>query len=286
MSKKVSILGCGWLGLPLGRALSQSPYNYTVKGSTTRSEKLELLSNNGIKPFQFLLTPQGTRGEQIKHFFNASTLVVDFPPERRPDIDSYLPNQVEKLIDHIAQSPVKNVLFVSSTSVYPSLCREVKEHDAGNAARKTGRALLKAERMLQNAPSFNTTVLRFCGLIGPNRFPGRFLAGKQNLSNGSAPVNLIHRADCLSIMITIIEQDIWNKTFNACADQHPLRQDFYTAAAEMAELPPPSFKEEDTASYKIVNSDKLKEQLNYTFTYPDPFDFLKEWKEEKRQHKE
>ena len=43
---QVSILGCGWLGLPLAKALIGE--GYTVKGSTTTPAKLNLLKEEGV----------------------------------------------------------------------------------------------------------------------------------------------------------------------------------------------------------------------------------------------
>jgi glycerol-3-phosphate dehydrogenase len=45
----VSILGCGWYGLPLAKTLVAKGIN--VKGSTTSAGKLETLAETGIKPF-------------------------------------------------------------------------------------------------------------------------------------------------------------------------------------------------------------------------------------------
>ena len=45
----VSILGCGWYGKALARALLQK--GMTVKGSATSAEKLEALAASGIIPF-------------------------------------------------------------------------------------------------------------------------------------------------------------------------------------------------------------------------------------------
>ncbi|WP_321539617.1 NAD(P)-binding domain-containing protein [Flavobacterium piscinae] len=47
--KQISILGCGWLGMPLAKHLLQK--GYSIKGSTTTETKLELLQNEGITPF-------------------------------------------------------------------------------------------------------------------------------------------------------------------------------------------------------------------------------------------
>jgi 3-hydroxyisobutyrate dehydrogenase-like beta-hydroxyacid dehydrogenase len=53
MGIKISILGCGWLGLPLAKSLLAK--SYEVKGSTTSENKLEVLINAGILPFQIQL---------------------------------------------------------------------------------------------------------------------------------------------------------------------------------------------------------------------------------------
>jgi 3-hydroxyisobutyrate dehydrogenase-like beta-hydroxyacid dehydrogenase len=51
---QISILGCGWLGLPLAKALLEN--GFAVKGSTTSQEKLSVLENSGIQPFLIALS--------------------------------------------------------------------------------------------------------------------------------------------------------------------------------------------------------------------------------------
>ena len=52
----ITILGCGWLGLPLAKALVKA--GYSVKGSTTREENLETLREAGLEPFLVELDPE------------------------------------------------------------------------------------------------------------------------------------------------------------------------------------------------------------------------------------
>jgi 3-hydroxyisobutyrate dehydrogenase-like beta-hydroxyacid dehydrogenase len=58
---QVSILGCGWLGLPLAKALVAE--NYTIKGSTTTPAKLDLLKEEDIEPFLIALSEAGPEGD-------------------------------------------------------------------------------------------------------------------------------------------------------------------------------------------------------------------------------
>ncbi len=263
----ISILGCGWLGLPLAESLIRA--GYKVKGSTRTKEDLNRLEQRGITPSLLELNPE-LSGDDPDSFFDSNILIINFPPERRDDIVSYHELQAVSLIERIKSSPVDRVIFVSSTSVYPDLSREVTEEDTEEPTKASGKALIRFESLLNNSAEFKTTVLRFAGLIGYDRMPGRFLAGKKDVSNGDAPVNLIHRDDCVDIIAKIIEQDIWGETFNACSDVHPTRKDYYERAARKLGLTPPEFIEQDNYSYKIINSDKMKKRLSYNFKYPDP----------------
>ena len=47
--QKISILGCGWLGIPLAEALIKN--GFSVSGSTTSIEKISLLQNLDVEPF-------------------------------------------------------------------------------------------------------------------------------------------------------------------------------------------------------------------------------------------
>ncbi|MEW6144729.1 MAG: SDR family oxidoreductase [Thermodesulfobacteriota bacterium] len=263
----ISILGCGWLGLPLGEYLIGK--GYAVKGSTRTRSELEVIGARGIEPFYLVLDP-GLRGEGLNDFFNCGVLVVNFPPGRRDDIAEYHPAQIRSLIARIESSPVKKVLFVSSTSVYPDLNREVTEDDREPPEKPSGIALLEAERLLRECARFETTILRLGGLIGYDRMPGRFLAGKSGITGGNAPVNLIHRDDCVAIIHRIIERNLWGETLNACADKHPLRKEYYTAQARKLGLKPPDFADGGGRGFKIIKSEKLKMLLGYRFKHPDP----------------
>ncbi|MEX0778148.1 MAG: hypothetical protein WD491_00840 [Balneolales bacterium] len=262
---RVSVLGCGWLGFALAEQLVSE--EHLVHGSTTTKDKIPLLEPAGITPFWLTLNPEIT-GDDIGSFLNTDVLILNIPPgRRRDDVRKFHVAQIHNLIGHIEQSTIKFVIFVSSTSVYPKTSKVVTEEDAGLPERRSGLALLEAERLLLNNDNFDTTVLRFGGLIGPERPLGRFLAGKKNLPNGLAPVNMIHRQDCIDIIKILLKKDIRGEIFNACCDQHPLRKDLYPKAAASLGLEAPHFLENDQSTNKTVSSEKLKTTLGYHFKH-------------------
>jgi nucleoside-diphosphate-sugar epimerase len=269
--KKVSILGCGWLGLPV--AVKLISLGYQVNGSTTTPAKLGILEEQGINPFLIDLTASPA-APALTQFLESTYLLVAFPPGLRTGNGENYLRQIENLREAVTHSPVQHILFVSSTGVYPDLNREVTEaEDLGPFSK--GNILLQAENRIGTIPGITTTILRMAGLVGGSRQAGRFLAGKQNIPNPGAPVNLVHLNDCEALITTVFERNIWGEIFNVCADKHPTRETFYTAAAQKLNLPLPHFAPaQPTDSFKIISNQKIKKALDYRFIYPDPMLFL------------
>jgi nucleoside-diphosphate-sugar epimerase len=256
--RSISILGCGWLGKPLAAHLIQK--GYRVKGSTTSENKLNELEQLGIQPFVIRFDP-APAGEHLKEFFDAEVLIITIPPRRKAGLTEQYRQQIEAVAVEAQNAGVRFVLFISSTSVYPDLNRVVTEADADAQS-----YLFQIENILRSNGKFKTTVVRFGGLMGPGRPPGRFLAGKKDVAGASNPVNMIHLDDCISIIEKIIENNVWEEVFNACSAQHPTKKDFYQKASIELGLTPPEFSDE-SAPFKIVSAEKLKDRLSYQFKH-------------------
>lgn len=253
-------MGCGWLGKPFAATLVKE--GYIVSGSTTQEAKLPELAALGIKPFLITFHPQAA-GNDMNTFFEADILVISIPPRTRSAQPEIYLTQLEHVLQKAKEGSIQHILYISSTAVYPDLNRIVTEEDVDNES-----YLAKAEAIIRSFAS--TTVIRFGGLVGPSRHPGRFLAGKKDLSGKNTPVNIIHQRDCIGIMKSIIGKQVWGEVFNACADEHPTREVFYTQASAALNLEPPQFVDGDSSPYKIVSSEKVKQRLAYTFVYANP----------------
>ena len=268
-SGTVSILGCGWLGVALGKHLRNR--RFSVKGSVTSPEKFGLLRTSGIVPYRIVLNENSVEVDDPA-FFETDVLVIAIPPRRIDEIERIFPTQIAQLIPIILKSGIRKVIFISSTSVYPENLKTAHESDVLYPDKASGKACLAAENLLNNLTDFETTILRFGGLIGADRNPARFLL-KSARPVANIPVNLIHQDDCIGIIDAILEKDLWGETLNACCPEHPLKKDFYGKAAQISGLPAPLISDEAEA-YKIVDSSKLKRLLKYKFKYPSPMDYL------------
>lgn len=260
---KISVLGCGWLGLPLGSELIRR--GHAVRGSVTRPEKVGTLEAVGITPYCLEFTPEPV-GE-LNDFFGAEVLVITLPPRRsEAGVQIRYPAQIAAILDNVR--PDSQLVFTSSTSVYPELGRSVVEGDAGGDIRDSGRAILNAEGLLR---ARGATILRLAGLYGYDRQPGRRLSGRV-VTGGDAPVNLVHRDDVIGTVLGVIEQKVRDVTLNVCADLHPSRREVYIRQAERYGFTPPTFGEPHEKPFKYVSNEKLKEVLSYSFLHPDPLE--------------
>jgi nucleoside-diphosphate-sugar epimerase len=268
----ITILGCGWFGLPLAKSLLSKGYN--VKGSTTSATKLKTLKEAEIMPFQIQLNEQEIIGNVSDFLHETDVLIIAIPPGLRKEIlsseEMTFINKMKILIPYIEKSGIQKVLFVSSTSVYgdrfPII--EYTESTQTHPDTESGRQLVLSEKLLQSNIHFKTTVIRFGGLLGEDRHPIKFLAGRTQIENPDGPVNLIQREDCIGIIIKALDFayiDKWGETFNAVAPQHPTRKNYYQKKAQQFNLPLPNFVEDTKSNGKIISSKKVETILDYSF---------------------
>ena len=265
--KKISILGCGWLGLPLAKSIINK--GFPVKGSTTSEAKLAVLESANIQAYSIRLTENEVNGNMEAFLSESEILIIDIPPKLRGDGAENFVAKIATLVPFIAESTINHVVFISSTSVYADDNSIVTENSQPEPDTESGRQLLASEKLLQANSNFKTTVIRFGGLIGSNRHPIHFLAGRKNLENPEAPINLIYLDDCIGIIEAVIAQNTKSEVFNAVAPFHPTRKDYYTQKAVALGLPLPEFEEGKASVGKIIASEKTTLMLHYSFVKPE-----------------
>ena len=87
----ISVLGCGWLGLPLAAELASR--GYRVRARSTHVDKLAALSAAGIQGHALELSP--TPKGDADGFFDADVLIITLPPKRRePGVETRYPAQI------------------------------------------------------------------------------------------------------------------------------------------------------------------------------------------------
>ncbi len=265
--KRISILGSGWLGLPLAIELNRA--GYPIKASSRSEGRLSQIEQAGISAHIYDI--EAADNDAI--FLQTDLLIINITSK---NIDAF-----KCLIDKIEYANISKVLFISSTSVYKS------SNDPSSVALSESNhealipcPLLTIEKLFQDSTHFQTSIIRFAGLIGYQRHPGRFFSQIQAdgsitckaIKNPDTAVNMIHRDDCIGIIKALIQQNCWGEVFNACASDHPSRRAFYSHAVRdftdnnLVEM---IFVEDDVQSYKVIANDKVQNLLNYHFQHDD-----------------
>lgn len=257
--KKIAILGCGWFGKVLAQRLQEDSFD--LVGSAKTKNSVAQIQSLNIKAYQIEIGK--TNASYLIGFFSVDCLIISFPLQVQEKAEIAV---MSKWFQQFHNLP-KHVLLISSTSVYQPNGKTVCEE---SELQSTGKGSLLAcfEKELKMIFGARLTVFRFAGLFGKGRKPGSFLAGKKNIPQANAPVNLLHITDAVNITKITIEAGACSRIFNICGDLHPTKAIFYSKAAHLLQLPSPIFLRDEGASlHKIIDNSKVKQHFNFCFKF-------------------
>ena len=265
MNKQLSIIGCGWLGLPMAKHFIAE--GYTIKGSTTSEAKLKSLEEANIKGYFMRLGENSISGNINACLKKSETLIINIPPGLRKNPNKNHVAEITHLIKAIEISDIKSVLYISSTSVFEdeAYFPIIGGYTKPNATSNSAKQLIEIEQMLQENRNFKTTILRFGGLFDAERHPAKYLAGKKDILNPYAPINLIHKRDCIAIISKIIKNNIWEVSLNASHPNHPNKKDYYVNYCIQNHMVLPEFNTTQKSKGKVIDTSNLVQLLDYSF---------------------
>ncbi|MDR0806033.1 MAG: SDR family oxidoreductase [Enterobacteriaceae bacterium] len=268
--KKVSIVGLGWLGMPL--ALSLISRGYQVAGSKTTQDGLDAARMSGVNACQLVMTPTPEcDDEDWQQLLDCDVLIITLPARREPEQAEIYRQSVQILVDSALSQHVSRVIFISSTSVYGKGEGEVSEDSSRTPQRVSGKVLVELENWLHDLPNIQVDILRLAGLIGPDRHPGRFLSGKQGLPDGNCGVNLVHQEDVIAAIQLLLAQTQGGYIYNLCAPVHPRKRDYYPLMAKKLGLAAPEFAPTDNDSRgRIISGQRICCELGFEYRFCDP----------------
>jgi nucleoside-diphosphate-sugar epimerase len=265
----LAVIGCGWLGLPLAEmALSAG---HIVKGSTTTRAKIDILKLAGIEPYLVDLRDGKIEDSSI---FDVDYVILNIPPGRRnPRVMHDYPAAIDLIFRKLQSiQRVRKVIFISSTSVYGDDYDFIDENTTPLPSSDSGKALLSAEEIVRRA-GISYAILRFGGLAGPDRHPGKFLAGKTSLPSGEQSVNFLHRDDAVGAILSVTNEKEKREVYNVVSPIHPTKKEFYAKMSEMIGLMPPVFTGSPGIYRREISVQKFIDETKYHFKYPDPMNF-------------
>jgi nucleoside-diphosphate-sugar epimerase len=276
---RVLIVGCGYVGLPLGAELANQGHEvFGLRRSIAGDAELRAVN---IIP----LHGDITKPDALVNLPTRFDWVVNCAASGGGDADSYRQLYLtgnHNLVEWLKQSPPRKYIWTSSTSVYGQDDGSVvTESNATEPPTETGRILVETENLLlavARESGFPTVILRLAGIYGPDRgyWFRQFLHGEAKMEgDGSRFLNMIHRDDVVGAIIAALEHAPAESVFNVVDDEPVSQRDFFAWLSAQLDKPmPPSvavggeISRKRGVTNKRVSNRRLKGQLGYQFNYP------------------
>ncbi|MTD42721.1 NAD-dependent epimerase/dehydratase family protein [Erwinia sp. CPCC 100877] len=267
--KKVAIVGLGWLGMPL--ALSLISKGWQVTGSKTTEDGVEAARMCGLESYLLQLTPEPEcDSDDLDALLAVDALVITLPARRSGKGENFYLLAVQEMVDSALAHAIPHIVFISSTSVYGDAEGVVTETSPLKPVSDSGRMLCELEHWLHDLPGTSVDILRLSGLVGPERHPGRFFAGKR-APHANHVVNLVHLEDAVAAIELLLETRGGGRLYNLCAPGHPTRSHFYPLMSRRLGLPAPLFSDDASESFgRQVDGDLICRELGFCYRHPDP----------------
>ena len=276
---RVLIVGCGYVGVPLGAELVKQGHEvFGVRRSTGKDAGLEAAC---VQP----LAADITKPEDLAKLPGQFDWIVNTVSSTKGGVEEYRQvylNGTRNLIDRLAVAPPKKFVYTSSTSVYGQTDGSaVKETSLTEPATETGKILVEAETSLLAAVAerkFPAVILRVAGIYGPDRghLFQQYLRNEARIAGkGERIINMIHRDDLVGVIVTALKSGRPGEIYNAVDDEPVTQIHFFRWLSEtLGKWMPPFATEEENANHKRgltnkkVSNRKLKMELGCPFNYP------------------
>ena len=238
---RVAIIGCGWVGEKLAKYLKNQDLH--VIATTTSPEKIIPLQNvaSEVHLLDFSSTIDFSFLEMV------DVAIFSMPISR---------NAWHQGFEKLKIEFPKTMLF-SSTGVYPQEDYIFTEDDTNNLRTD----ILTSENLVRKSYP-QTNILRFGGLMGGDRSLQNMFKNRTPENPGKL-TNYIHYEDILPIVDLFLKSEIQAETYNIVAPQHP-------SIAEVLNL---EVDNTGDSKQRVISSEKLIRDFNYTFKHPNPKDF-------------
>ena len=276
---RVLIVGCGYVGLPLGAELVRQ--GHAVFGLRRSAEGGDELKAAGIHP----LVGDITRPDDLNKFPAPFDWVVNTVSSSKGGAEEYRSVYLDgtrHLIDWLASTSLKKYVYTSSTSVYGQTDGSLLKEDAPAApASQTSRLLVETENLLTAAArdrEFPAVILRVAGIYGPERghLFQQYLCNEARIAGkGDRILNMIHRDDLVTTIIAALRSGRPGEIYNATDDEPVAQIHFFRWLSEtLGKWMPPFATDAENAArkrgltQKKVSNRKLKMELGYAFKYP------------------
>jgi nucleoside-diphosphate-sugar epimerase len=277
---RVLILGCGYVGIPLGAELVRQ--GHEVHGVRRTPAAETELKAAGIHPVVADITSPSSL-QAIPGPFDWVIHCVASGGGAADDYRRLYLEGTQNVIAWLAPQLPKKFVYTSSTSVYAQNDgSQVKESSPTEPDAETAKVLVETEKLLLGAVAdkkLPAAILRVAGIYGPDRghWFRQFLKNEARLEGkGERFLNMIHRDDVIGAIIAALKNGRPGEIYNAVDDEPVSQLKFFEWLAETLGRWLPASEPFDAeaarkrgTTNKKVSNRRLKMELGYQFKYPN-----------------
>lgn len=276
------ILGCGYVGLALARALTRS--GVRVLGTSRREARREEIEAAGAE----MMVADVMQPASLRPLVEwRPDVVYDLVRPQRIDQDRFTTWGTRNVAAAFADCTLNALVYLSSTSVYGRRDGEwTDEETPVDPASPVGHARVESERIYLELFRERRAPVRICrapGIYGPGRTLRQRLetGAYRRLDDERLWVSRIHVDDLVEALIAAWRRGEPGETYLVCDDEPVTGQEYAELTASLLSLPLPPTVERDDIRHELTSSAferrigsrrccnrRMREKLKIDLLYP------------------
>jgi nucleoside-diphosphate-sugar epimerase len=282
MSGRALVLGCGYVGLALTRALKQE--GLEVTGTTRNPGRFPEIECAGAHPvYADVMDPATLRPlMELK-----PDVVFDLVRPQRIDENRYTSWGTSNIASTFGDLPLEALVYLGSTSVYGRRSGEwTNEATAVEPSSPLGHARAEAERIYLDAFRQKGLPVRICrspGIYGPGRTLRQRLetGAYRRMDDEKLWVSRIHVDDLAAGLVAAWRRGNPGEIYLLCDDEPTTGQEYAELTASLLSLPMPPTVSRDDIRHELSRDDferrvgsrrcsnrRMREELRVELLYP------------------
>ena len=266
----VAVIGVGFLGRPLARALPAPVLAISRSGTWPEGPVPEDIQLHALD------LVSADPAALARALAPARSLVICVAAGRHQDRSAVYLDGTRRLLAACAELPLTRVVYTSSTSALPDRDGWVDDDEPDHPGEPRGQIQRAAEDLVRaacEARGWPWCILRLAGLYGPGRELFRLYRddpGAVQPGDGMQATNLVHRDDAVAACLAALALDPRHSAVvNVCDDDHRQRRAMFAALAHAAGRPEPRWEQPPAAARgKQVRNDRMKQLLGVHLRHP------------------
>ena len=242
MSKKINIIGCGYIGKRIAHSLKAN--NSSLCCFVQSEKSRDICTSMGLQSMQFDLDEHNASIDEAgKSLLVNSSIAYLAPPQRQGEKDTRMEHFISVL--ETLSAPPSKILLISTTGVYGDCKGEwIDEQHTTRPQVDRARRRLSAETQLKiycEKFKIRYVVFRVPGIYAPDKLPVKRITSGEPIVKAadSGYTNRIHADDLSAFCVEALVDEVATGIYNCCDGAPSTMNDYFVKVADALQLARP-----------------------------------------------